>query len=54
MVDIVLHCAWVLHGINKNESYDPLTLVAFRKHVVNAIFLKYSKEDRLPSTHLGI
>ena len=31
-----------------------LSLLAFRRNVVNSIFLKYSKERRLPSSHVGI
>ena len=31
-----------------------LSLLAFRRNVVNFIFLKYSKERRLPSSHVGI
>ena len=29
-------------------------LLAFRKDVVNAVFLKYSKEDRLYASHVRI
>ena len=29
-------------------------VLAFRRHVVNAIFLKYSEEGRLSSNYLGI
>ena len=27
---------------------------SFRRHVINVIFLKYSKEGRLSSSHIGI
>ena len=52
MVDVVLQGAWVLHRINKDEEDESLPLLAFRRHVVNVTFLKYSKEDRLSSSHL--
>ena len=54
MVDVVLQGAWVLYPITKDEGVESLPLLAFPRHVVNAIFLKYSKEGRLPSSHLGI
>ena len=54
IVNVVLQSAWVLCRINKDEGDESLTLLAFRWHVVNAIFLKYSKESRLSSSHLGI
>ena len=40
----------VLYRINKDEG----TRLAFRRDVGNAIFLKYSKEGRLSSSHVGI
>ena len=54
MIDVVLQGAWVFHRINKDEGDESLLLLARRRHVVNAIFLKYSKEGRLSSSHLGI
>ena len=54
MVDIVLQGTWVLYRINKDEGDESLPLLAFRGHAVNAIFLKYSREGRLSSSHLGI
>ena len=54
MVDVVLQSAWVLHRINKDEGDKSLPVLAFQRHVVNAIFLKYSKEGRLSSSHSGI
>ena len=54
MVDVVLQGAWVLYPINKDEGNESLPLLGFPRHVVNAIFLKYSKEGRLSSSHLGI
>ena len=45
---------WVLHRINKDESDESLRLLAFRRHFVNAIFLKNPKECRLFLSHLGI
>ena len=35
-------------------SSEYLPLLTFRRRVVNEIFLKYSKEGRLCSSHLGI
>ena len=54
MVDVVLQSVWVLYRINKDESDESLLLLVFRREVVNAIFLKYSKEGRLTSSHVGI
>ena len=53
MVDVVFQGAWVLHRIKKAKGDESLPLLAFRRHVVNAIFVKYSKECRLSSSHLG-
>ena len=54
MIDAVIQCAWVLYRINKDKGDESLPLLAFRRHVVNIIFLKYSKEGRLSSSNLGI
>ena len=54
LIDVVLQGAWVLYRINKDEGDETLPLLAFQGHVVNAIFLKYSKEGRLSSSHVGI
>ena len=54
MVDVVPQGAWVLYHINKDEGDETLPFLVFRRHTVYAIFLKYSKEDRLSSSHLGI
>ena len=44
-----------MYRINKGEGEESLALLPFRRLVnVNAIFLKYSKEGRLSSNHLGI
>ena len=40
--------------MNKDEGNESLPLLAFRRDVVNAIFLKYSKEARLSLSHVGI
>ena len=45
---------WVLYRINKNEGVESLPLLSFRRDAVNAIFLKYLKESRLSSGHVGI
>ena len=44
---------WVLHLIN-NEDDECLPLLSFWRDVVNAIFLKDSKEGRLSSNHVGV
>ena len=55
MVDVVLQGAWVLYRITKDEGNESLPLLIVRRHVVvNAIFLKYSKEGRLSLSNLGI
>ena len=59
MVDLVLQGEWVLYPILSYPilSYPKmksLPLLAFRRHVVKVISLKYSKEDRLCSSHVGI
>ena len=54
MVHVVLQGAWVLHGINKDEGDESLSLAAFRRKVVNPIFLKYSKKDILSLNHVAI
>ena len=48
MID-VFQGAWVLHHINKDEGNESLPLLAFRRHVINEIFLKYSKKGGLLS-----
>ena len=54
MVDVVPQGAWVLYRINKDKGDESLPFVVFRRHIGNAIFLKYSKENRLSSSHVGI
>ena len=44
----------VLNGINKDEGEESLSLLALQRDVVNAIFLKYSAECRLSSSHVEI
>ena len=48
MVYVVLQGVWVL-----DECDESLPLLVFRRDVVNAIFLKYSKEDRLSLSQVG-
>ena len=38
MVDVLLQGAWVFYCINKDKGNESLTLLAFERHVVNAIF----------------
>ena len=54
MVDFVIQVAGVLYHINKDKGDESLPLLAFQRYSVNVIFLKYSKEGRLSSSHLGI
>ena len=55
IIDVAIQGTWVLHRINKDEKGDEsLPPLTFRRHVVNVIFLKYSKEGRLSLSHLGI
>ena len=54
MVDVFLQGARVLYRINKDEGVESLPFLFFQRHIVNAIFLKYSKEGRLSSSHVGI
>ena len=41
MVDVALQGVWVLYPFNKDEDDGSPPLLAFQRHVVNAIFLKY-------------
>ena len=54
MADVIIQGAWVLYPINKDKDNESLSLLDFRRHAVNVSFLKYSKEGRLSSSHLGI
>ena len=54
MVDVVIQGTRVLYRINKDEDDESLHFLGFWRHIVNAIFLKYSKEGRLSSSHVGI
>ena len=54
MVDVVFQCAWILHRVKKDEGNESLLFLVFRRHIVNAIFLKYLKKGRLSSSHVGI
>ena len=54
MVDVVLQGAWILYCVNKDEGDESLPFLVFRRHIVNAIFLKYSKEGILSSSYVGI
>ena len=44
----------VLYRINKDEGDKSMPLLPFRKDVVNAIFLKFSNEGWLSSSHVRI
>ena len=54
MVDVVLQGVQVLYRINKDKNDESLTLLSFQRDVFSVIFLKNSKEGRLPSSHSGI
>ena len=54
MVDVVLQGSWVLYRVNKDEGDESLLFLVFRRYVVNAIFLKYSEDGRLSTSHVGI
>ena len=54
MVDVAVQGLWVFHRINKDEGDESLPLLALRRDVVNAVFLKYSKEGRLSSSQVRI
>ena len=41
-------------SINKDKGDESLPLLIFRRQIVNVIFMKYSKEGRLFSSHLEI
>ena len=45
---------WVVYRIERDEGDESLPLLVFRRHIANAIFLKYSQEGRLSSSHVGI
>ena len=45
---------WVLYRVDKDEGDESLPFPAFRRDAVNSTFLKYSKEDRLSSSQVGI
>ena len=48
MVDVILQGLWVLYRIDKDKEVESLPLLAFRRDVVNVIFLKYSKKADYP------
>ena len=54
MVDVALQFVRVLYRINKDVGDESLSFLVIWRHIVNAIFLKYSKEGRLSSSHVGI
>ena len=54
MVDVLLQGAWVLYRINKYEGDEFLLRLVFGRHIVNAVFQKYSKGGRLSSNHGGV
>ena len=45
---------WCLSIINRDEDDESLSFLVFWRHIVSAICLKYSKEGRLSSSHVGI
>ena len=53
MVGVDLQGVRVLYRINKDEGDESLSFLVFRRHIANAIFLKYSKKGRLSSSQEG-
>lgn len=41
-----------VYSVNKDEGDESLFILAFRRELMNAIFLKYSKEGRSSSSHV--
>ena len=54
MLVVVLQGVKVLHRINRDEGDESLPFLVFWRHIVNVIFLKYSKEGRLSLSQVGI
>ena len=54
MIDGAIQGVRVLYHINKDEDNESPPLLAFRRDAVNAIFMKYLKEGRLPSSQVEI
>ena len=54
MVDVVLQGVWVLHFNNYDTGDESLPPLAFQRHVDNVVFMEYSKEGKLSSSHAGI
>ena len=54
MVDIVLQGARLLYCINRDKGDESLPVLVFRRDVVYAIFLEYSKESKLSTSLIGI
>ena len=44
----------MLYHVKKDAGDESLSLLAFRRNVVNAIFLKYSKEGKSFLSNVGI
>ena len=53
MVGVVLQKRWVYRN-NKNEGSESLPILVFVGDAVSVIFMKYSKEARSSSSHVGI
>ena len=55
MVDVIIrNVRLLLYRINKDEGDGSQPPLAFRRDIAIAFFLKYSKEGRLSSSHVGI
>ena len=54
MVDVALQGTWVFCRINRDKDDESLPLLAFWRHVIYEICLKYLKEGRLSPSHLEI
>ena len=45
MIDVAIQNAWILNRINRAEGDTNYSLLAFRREIVNSIFLKYSNDN---------
>ena len=54
IADVAIQSLSLLYRINKDRGDESLSLLVFQRHVVNVVFLKYSKLGGLSSSHIGI
>ena len=53
LIDAVPQGASLLYRVNKDGGNESVPFLVFGRRIVNAIFLKYSKEGKLSSSHAG-